>query len=97
MVATVLDPVLVPLGFAAGQTGAGATQGQVNFCRGLNDSIDGGCADLVVDLEAAPQWHITSVRYDGFPSERWSLRPPLSTDLERQLAALARTLPADLA
>jgi hypothetical protein len=92
-VATVLDPVLVPLGFAAGQTGASDTEGQVIFCRGAIDSSDGDCVDLVVDLRATPDWRITDVRYWGFPSDRWHLAFDRDGELPAQLSQLARTLP----
>ena len=95
-VAALLDPVLVPLGFARGQLGASETSGQVIFCRGLTDSVDGSCVDLVLDLEATPEWRITDVRYDGFPSERWHLTTPSDPDLEGQLTTLVRTIAADL-
>src|SRR6187431_3108900 len=80
-VAEVLDPVLVPLGFAAGQTCASGDQASVTFCRGLEYSTDDACVDLVVDL-----------RYWGFPAERWHLTFPPDGDLATQLAALAGTL-----
>ncbi len=90
-VAAVLDPAMVPLGFAAGQCGAGGNRAQVIFCRGLVDSSDGGCADLVVDLEARPEWRIMAVRYDG--SSGWQLTPDVhEADLEAQLAGLARPI-----
>lgn len=95
-VATVLNPVLAPLGFAAGQTGAFEGQGQVIFCRGLVHSTDGECVDLVVDLEATPDWRITAVRYWGFPSDRWHLAFDRDSDLPAQLSGLARTLPDEL-
>jgi hypothetical protein len=95
-VVTVLDPVLQPLGFAAGQTGASEGRGQVVFCRGLVGSADGGCVDLVVDLEAMPDWRITGVRYWGFPSDRWHLAFDRDRDLPAQLSGLARTLPDEL-
>jgi hypothetical protein len=63
LVTEILDPVLLPLGFAPGQVGGVAERGQVIFCRGEIDSPDGGCLDLVVDLEATPDWQITDVRY----------------------------------
>ena len=91
-VAEVLDPVLVPLGFAAGQTCASGDQASVTFCRGLEYSTDDACVDLVVDLAAAPEWRIVDVRYWGFPAERWHLTFPLDGDLVTQLAALAGTL-----
>ena len=54
-VAAVLDPILVPLGFAPGQIGASAQQGQVSFCRGARDSTDEGCVDLVVAKGIRPR------------------------------------------
>jgi hypothetical protein len=51
-VTAVLHPILTRLGFAAGQAGASGERGQLIFCRGSIDSADGGCVDLVVDLEA---------------------------------------------
>jgi hypothetical protein len=95
-VAEVLDPVLVPLGFAAGQTGAWGDQASVTFCRGLEYSTDDACVDLVVDLAAAPEWRIVDVRYWGFPAERWHLTFPPDGDLATQLAALAGTLTDEL-
>ncbi len=95
-VAVVLDPILIPLGFAAGQAGASGGQGQVIFCRGLVDSTDGGCIDLVVDLEATPEWRITDVRYWGYPADRWHLQFDHDGDLAAQLAGLARTLGDEL-
>jgi hypothetical protein len=95
-VASVLDPILAPLGFAAGQTGASDRSGQVIFCRGPLDSSDGACVDLVVDLEARPHWRITDVRYWGYPSDRWHLSFDRGSDLPAQLSGLARTLPDEL-
>jgi hypothetical protein len=95
-VAAVLDPILTTLGFAAGQAGASDGCGQVIFCRGLVESTDGGCVDLVVDLEALPEWHITDVRYWGYPSDRWHLAFDSDSDLPAQLSGLARSLPNEL-
>ena len=95
-VAAVLDPVLAPLGFAAGQAGASDGRGQVIFCRGFVDGTDGGCVDLVVGLEATPDWRVTDVRYWGYPSDRWHLAFDPGGDLPAQLAGLARTLPGEL-
>jgi hypothetical protein len=97
LVAEILDPILVPLGFAPGQVGVGEERGQVIFCRGEIDSVDGGCVDLMVDVEAWPDWQITDVRYWGFPSGRWQLRFDRGARLADQLAGLARTLPGELA
>jgi hypothetical protein len=96
-VAETLDPIVVPLGFAPGQSGASEDTGQVLFCRGDIDSIDGACVDLVIDLEAKPSWRISDVRYWGFPSETWHLAFLRDADLREQLAELARTLPVTLA
>jgi hypothetical protein len=63
LVTDVLDPVLTPLGFAPGQVSVDAKAGQVIFCRGAAGSPDGACVDLVLDVEAAPSWRITDVRY----------------------------------
>jgi len=95
-VAAVLNPILTPLGFAAGQPGGSGGRGQVIFCRGLVDSADGACVDLVVDLEAIPGWRITDVRYWGYPSDRWHLAFDPDSDLPAQLSGLARTLPDQL-
>lgn len=95
-VAAVLDPILTPLGFAAGQTGASGGHGQVIFCRGVVDTSDGGCVDLVVDLEARPDWRVTDVRYWGYTSDRWHLAFDPESDLPEQLSGLARTLPDEL-
>ncbi len=94
-VAEVLDPVLVPLGFAAGQGPDGP--GQVIYCRGFEDSDDGGCIDLVIELAAEPDLRIVEVRYWGFTSDRWQLDFPRDADLTTQLDDLARTLPVTLA
>ena len=96
-VAEILDPVLTPLGFAPGQGGAAERRGQVIFCRGEVDSADGGCVDLVVDLELMPVWRITDVRYWGFTSDRWHLDFDSDADLSDQLTNLAHTLPINLA
>jgi hypothetical protein len=85
-VAITLDPILTPLGFAAGQAGASGGRGQVIFCRGLVDSTDGGCVDLVIDVEAVPEWRITDVRYWGYPSDRWHLAFDRQGDLQAQLS-----------
>jgi hypothetical protein len=97
LVREVLDPILGPLGFAAGQGGVHGDRSQVIFCRGETDSPDGGCLDLVVDLEATPAWHISDVRYWGFPSERWHLGFDRAASLTDQLAGLGLTLPVELA
>jgi hypothetical protein len=97
LVAEILDPVVTPLGFAPGQAGASERQGQVIFCRGDVAGIDDGCVDLVVDLEATPDWRITDVRYWGFPSDRWHLDFSAHADLADQLRHLAQSLPLDLA
>ncbi len=95
-VAAVLDPILTPLGFAPGQAGSADGHGQVIFCRGLVDSVDGGCVDLVVDLEADPSWRITDVRYWGYPSDRWYLAVDRDADLAAQLRGLEHSLPGEL-
>jgi hypothetical protein len=97
LVAQLLDPVLVPLGFAPGQVGVDGSSGQVIFCRGEAGSTDGGCVDLVVDVEARPEWRITDVRYWGFPSDRWHLAFDREAALADQAAGLARSLPQQLA
>lgn len=95
-VAVVLDPVLVPLEFAPAQVSASGTQGQVIYCRGLWDSTDGGCVDLVIDLVADPDWRIVDVRYWGFTSDRWHLAFDHRATLAGQLANLAQGLPRQL-
>ncbi len=95
-VAAALDPVLTPLGFAPGQLGAADGRGQVIFCRGDIDGVDGGCVDLVIDLEATPVWHITDVRYWGYPSDGWHLTFDSDSELAAQLVQLASTLPVEL-
>jgi hypothetical protein len=98
-VGSVLDPVLVPLGFLPAQPGASGSTGQVIFCRGMIDSTssDDGCVDLVLDVEASPDWRIVDVRYWGFTSDRWHLAFEGDAVLEVQLADLASTLPSQLA
>jgi hypothetical protein len=95
-IAETLDPVLVPLGFGRGQAGRDLQRGQVIFCRGLIDSVDGGCVDLVVDVEATPAWRITDVCYWGFPSDRCHLPFDRGADLAVQLAGLVEALPREL-
>jgi hypothetical protein len=68
----------------------------VIFCRGLVDSTDGGFVDLVVDLEAKPDWRIADVRYWSHPSDRWHLAFDADRDLPAPLSGLARTLPNEL-
>ena len=100
LIADVLDPVLTPLGFLPAQSGGGDGSGQVIFCRGVPDEpVDGddGCIDLVLDLTAEPEWRIVDVRYWGFPSDRWHLEFEHDAPLAEQLAALARSLPPQLA
>lgn len=96
LVAAVLDPVLEPLGFAPAQGGVSEGSGQVIFCRGFADSTDDGCVDLVIDVEDGPEWHIVSVRYWGFPADRWQLDVPRDGSLLDQLSGLAETLPTQL-
>jgi hypothetical protein len=96
LVTRILDPILVPLGFAPGQVGADAERGQVIFCRGETDSPDSGCVDLVVDVEATPDWRIADVRYWGYPSDRWHLDFDRGASLADQVAGLAQSLPSTL-
>lgn len=96
LVKETLDPVLVPLGFDPGQVGGDRERAEVIFCRGEIDSPDGGCVDLVLDLEATRDWQITDVRYWGFPSDRWHLNFDRGAQLVDQLAGLARSLPSEL-
>ena len=95
-VAGVLDPALTPLGFAPGQAGASGERAEVIFCRGLEHSTDDACIDLVIDLQATPEWRITDVRYWGHPTDRFHLPFDRDSDLATQLATLARTLRGDL-
>lgn len=92
----ILDPVLVPLRFAPGQVALAEADGRGIFCRGNVDSPDAGCVDLVLDLGATPEWHVTDVRYWGFPADRWHLAFDALADLPEQLRGLARTLPSQL-
>ena len=96
LVTEVLDPVLGPIGFAHGQVAVDGRRGQVIYCRGFIGSPDGGCVDLVVEIEAAPDWRITDVRYWGFPSDRWHLRFDRDGRLADQLAGLGQTLPTEV-
>jgi hypothetical protein len=96
-IAQVLDPVVTPLGFAPGQAGVADGRGQVIFCRGIWDSADGGCVDLVVDAARDTEWRITGVRYWGSPSNEWQLGVEPDAELSNQLDELARTLPSKLA
>lgn len=96
LITNTLDPVLVPLAFAPGQMGVDGEHGQVIFCRGEVDSPDGGCVDLLLDIEASPDWRITDVRYWGYPSDRWHFDFDRGASLADQLAGLAATLPREL-
>jgi hypothetical protein len=96
LVAEILDPLLVPLGFAPGQVGTDGDRGQVIFCRGEHGSLDGGCVDLVVDLAASPEWQVIGVRYWGLPADRWQLDFDRERDLAGQLASLAERLAGEL-
>ena len=96
LVTEILDPVLVPLGFAPGQVGVVAERGQVIFCRGRIDSAADGCVDLVVEVEATPDWQITDVRYWGYPTDRWHLDFDRGARLADQLAGLAQSLASEL-
>jgi hypothetical protein len=96
LVTEILNPVLLPLGFAPGQVGVVGEHGEVIFCRGEIDSVDGGCVDLVVEVEATPDWQITDVRYWGFPSDRWHLEFDRGAHLADQLGGLAQMLPSEL-
>lgn len=93
LVCSTLDPVLMPLGFAAGQAGVSNGEAQVIFCRGDIDSEDGGCVDLVVGLEATPEWRVVEARYWGFPSDRWRLGIDRHATLPEQVKRLAQQLP----
>ena len=73
-----------------------AERGQVIFCRGETDSPDGACVDLVVEVEATPDWRITDVRYWGYPSDRWHLDFDRDASLTDQVAGLAHSLPSTL-
>jgi hypothetical protein len=96
LIAETFDPVLVPLGFAPGQVNVVGERGQVIFCQDEIDSADDGCVDLVVDVEATPDWQITDVRYWGFPSDRWHLDFDRGARLADQLAGLVQSLPREL-
>ena len=96
LITKILDPVLARIGFAPGQVGVVGGRGQVIFCRGEIDSADDGCVDLVVEVEATPDWQITDVRYWGYPSDRWHLAFDRSARLADQLAGLAQMLPSEL-
>ena len=78
-------------GVRVGTDRASEGQAQVIFCRGLTDSLDGGCVDLVA-LDVSPVWRITDVRYYGFPGERMHLAVPSGLCLDEQLAQLVRTI-----
>ena len=97
VVTSTLDPILVPLGFTPGQGGATQGEGQIIFCRGDIDSEDDGCVDLVVDLEASPDWRVVDVRYWGFPPDRWRLEFDRDAALHEQVSVLAQTLRHQLA
>lgn len=92
LVSAILNPVLLPLGFAPGQEGTSRVGGGVLFCRADNS---GGCDDLILDLAAGDGWRIVDVRYDGYPSQSWSPNYE-GTSLAEQLHNLAQTLPSAL-
>lgn len=91
-----LDPVLVPLGFASGQSGVSGDTGQVIYCS-VHPSSDGRCADVVLDLRRTEGWRIVAVRYDGFHDdhvEQFRLREDVG--LSEQIESLRTTIPDDL-
>lgn len=96
-VVAALDPVMVPLGFAAGQSGASDRSAQVIYCE-AHPAGDGLCADVTIDLEqSAAGWRITSVDYDGFiVGEASPLRLDRDIALPEQVARLGQTIRDDL-
>ena len=52
--------------------------------------------DLVVGIEATPDWQITDVRYWGLPSDRWHLDFDRDARFADQLAGLVQILPSEL-
>ena len=86
-----LDPVLSPLGFAAGQAGGSSTTGQVIFCR-AHPADDGRCVDVVIDIEKSDGWKIVRVDIDDGPdNEVRHLRFPWEEDLSAlSLRSLSR-------
>jgi len=84
------------MGFAAGQLGSSGSDAEVIYCRGLIDSRDGSCGDLVVDLQKGTTWRIIDVRYYGFDGEPMHLSVPAEPHLTAQLEQLARTIVGDL-
>lgn len=98
-VVAVLDPVLVPLGFAGGQGGTSGEQCQVIYCS-AHPRVEGGCADVVLDLRRlkdAEGWRIVDVSYDGFrDSHPGPLRLREDVGLLEQLDSLRTTIREDL-
>jgi hypothetical protein len=96
LVTEILDPVLLPLGFAPGQVGVVAERGQVIFCRGEIESADGGCVDLVVEVEATPDWQSPTSATGGFRATDGTSTSTEVPALLISLAGLAQILPTEL-
>ncbi|MCB0965697.1 MAG: hypothetical protein KDB37_02580 [Ilumatobacter sp.] len=92
-----LDPVMVPLGFAAGQAGFGDDSAQVIYCE-PHRAGDGLCADVMIDLkDSSVGWRIAGVDYDGFAVDEVApLRLDRDATLVEQLALLRKTIGDDL-
>lgn len=96
LVVACLDPVMVPLGFAAGYGGVSGDTGQVIYCS-VHLRGDGRCADVVLNLRRSDGWRIVAVRYDGFHDDEWDqLRLRQDVGLSEQLESLRTTIPDDL-
>jgi hypothetical protein len=91
-----LDPVLTPLGFAAGQVGGSSNTGQVIYCR-AHSAGDGRCVDVVLDVRRSDDWRIVRVDIDDGPdNEVRHLRFSRDAILSEQIDQLVLTLPRDV-
>ncbi len=96
LIVDALDPVLTPLGFAAGQVGGSSNTGQVIYCR-PHSADDGRCVDVVLDVRRSEDWKIVRVDIDDGPdNEVRNLRFARDATLTKQIDQLALTLPTDI-
>jgi hypothetical protein len=107
-VSEVLDPVLVPRGFAAGQYGEG-TACQVIFCASFDDfreryphlpqalQEDGGvgaCVDLVIDVDRDRR--ICRLELEAYPMDETLRSVGLGAEADDLVESLAHTLELQL-
>lgn len=92
----VLDPLLTPLGFTAGQAGGSSNTGQVIYCR-PHLADDGRCVDVVLDVRKSDGFKIIRVDIDDGPdNEVRHLRLARDATLSEQIDQLVLTLATDV-